>query len=779
MERAQVSGRSHPSVVWSWPDSARSLLPFLLVLLAAVYAITRLTPPAAVPATAPPAEFSSGRAMQKLLPIVKQAHPMGSSSNIEVRDYLLGELSALGLSPEVQRGLGINHRRRNPVPVGSVENIVVRLPGTANSRALLLVAHYDSVPTSTGASDDGASVAALLETLRALKVSAPLKNDVITLFTDGEEPGLLGSLAFAEQHPWAKEVGLALNFEALGTSGPTVMFETSARNGWLVGEFARAAPHPVANSLTYEMYKFLPFDTDMTAFKERGLAGLNFAYLNGAVHHHLETDDRARLDERSLQHQGASALALTRHFGNLDLNNRPEGNAVYFDLLGLTLFHYPAGLALPLAILVLLTFAGVVWLGLRRGRLTVGRMGLGALAALACLVLIPLLVTLAWMLIRSSYPQYRAFPQGGTYNGGFYMISFAAVAVAVASLVYVAFGRKVSLDNLLVGGLVWWLVLTLLTSLYLPGASYLFTWPLLFILIGLGINFTAPERFRESGKGPAVRLLFALPGVLILVPLIYLVFTATGVAAAGPIIVLLTLLLLLLIPQMEFVYARKGWVPAVGALLLGLSFLAVGHATADFDAEHPKPNHLFYALSADSGKATWGSMDRRPDEWTSRYLTAAPEQGGLFDYIPSSYEGYLKKEAPAAALAGPEVEVLEDVAGEGLRTLRLRLISPRRAPVVSVFVYAAGEITEAAVNGTRIDRIFGDRFSLSYYSLPAEGAELSLKIKSPEPVRVRTTDISYGLPDLPETPLSARPPGLTASPLTFSDQTLVTKTFKF
>jgi hypothetical protein len=120
-------------------------------------------------------------------------------------------------------------------------------------------------------------VAVLLETLRALRSSPPLRNDLIFLFTDGEEPGLLGAKAFVDAHPAA--AALVLNFEARGTSGPAFMFETSEGNGWIVRQFAEAAPYPQANSLSYKAYRNMPNDTDLTIFKKAGIAGLNFAFI--------------------------------------------------------------------------------------------------------------------------------------------------------------------------------------------------------------------------------------------------------------------------------------------------------------------------------------------------------------------------------------------------------------------------------------------------------------------------------------------------------------------
>jgi Zn-dependent M28 family amino/carboxypeptidase len=65
-----------------------------------------------------------------------------------------------------------------------------RLNGTNSTGAVLLVAHHDSVATGLGALDGGSGVVTLIETLRALRSSAPLRNDVV--FTDGEEDGGLG-----------------------------------------------------------------------------------------------------------------------------------------------------------------------------------------------------------------------------------------------------------------------------------------------------------------------------------------------------------------------------------------------------------------------------------------------------------------------------------------------------------------------------------------------------------------------------------------------------------
>jgi hypothetical protein len=284
--------------------------------------------------------------------ISRAPHPTGSEEHTRVRDYVREELGKLGLSPELETGMGAYSRRGRQFS-GYVENIVARMPGTANTRPVMLAAHYDSTPRGPGAADDAHGVAALLGTMRALNSGPRLRNDVIVLITDGEERGLLGADVFMRQHPWRKEPGVVLNFEARGTGGPSQMFETSAGNEWMVRELEAAVPQAQASSFAYEIYRRMPNDTDLTLFKRGGLAGMNFAFIEHPEFYHTIQDDPAHLDQRSLQEDGRYALALARRFGAMDLNGRQSGDAVYFPTPVTSLIVYPGGWALPIALLTL------------------------------------------------------------------------------------------------------------------------------------------------------------------------------------------------------------------------------------------------------------------------------------------------------------------------------------------------------------------------------------------------------------------------------------------
>src|ERR1043165_2315616 len=457
--------------------------------------VTPLSPPAPVPANAAPAEFSSARAMKHLISISQSPHPTGSPAQTEVRQYILAQLTALGIQPEVQEA-------------SSISNIVARLKGTQNGKAVLVDGHYDTVPEAPGASDDGAAVAMMLETIRALKSRAPLNNDVIFLFSDGEEIGKLGAQAFVYQHPWAKDIGVVLNFEARGVRGPSIMFETSGQNGRLVREFAKAAPRPVATSFAYDVYRFLPNDTDLTVFKDAGFAGLNFAFIDGSQYYHTANDNLAHLDERSLQHHGSYALALTEHFGNLDLANVRAGDAIYFNLFRSTLIVYPLSLAIPLMVLAVVFFLTYLVLGVSRQRFDMKGIASGFRALLLSIAVSCLLVTLIrWV---------GDILLGTASHDRLLLILSVIGIVVVTAIVYLRSAKTASGVEAVIGGLCGWLIMTVLTGLFFRGSSYLFVWPLLFNTLALGLVFRQPAPVGRLPLRLAVITICAIPTVLLM-----------------------------------------------------------------------------------------------------------------------------------------------------------------------------------------------------------------------------------------------------------------------
>jgi hypothetical protein len=753
MNSSKTAFARHP--VESW-------LALLLVLSFVLLSIQRQRPPDATSIALAPTQFSSGRALEYLKALTTKPHPIGSPEEGAVRDYIFQELSRLGLDPAVQRTTAVNEEWGDAIVAGKVQNIVARLKGTDNSKAVMLVAHYDSVPNGFGASDDGTAVAALLEVARALKAGTSLKNDVIFLFTDGEECGLLGAKAFVNEHPWAKDVGIVANFEARGNSGPVYMFETSPENGWLIKQFSESAPRPFASSLMYDIYRMLSNKTDFTSFRAAGLQGFNFAFIGGQTHYHTRLDSYEEVDERSLQHHGANALALVHHFGELNLNQTRGADAVYFDLLGETLVHYSKGWVVPLMLFAYILLFVVLLLGLRRKQISVSGMAFGFLTFLLNLICSVAIVSLIWMLVRGFDRESIWMPESGPYEGDIYVIGFVLLTLAITSAVYLLLSRKISLPNLMAGALLWWVIAATLSGLLLQGGSYLFVWPLLFTLVGWGVVFVTDSPAANSTKRqPLLLSLCALPGVIFFTELAHALTLGFGVNVAVLIVILEIFLLGLLLPHLDFLSAKfKWWLPGTLALI-GVALLAAACAADKFDRRHPKPNSIFYALNADENKAAWISLDEQTDKWTSQFIPPGTGKSAVAAYVPRSSGDFLNAQAPVAQLASPLVELLGDETSNGVRKLRLHLASPRQAQVFGLYLDKNASVLAATVEGkpiaVRQNHEQGEGWGLRYYGLEPQGIELTLEVRSSSPLGIAVTDTSYGLPSLPGFTFQPRP----------------------
>lgn len=756
----------------------------LFVIGAAIFvAIYTTTPPRAVGAAAPISEFSSGRALVHVEALARQPRPIGSSAHAEARNYLVTQLSALGLEPQVQQTTVINPQRNNQVNAASVANVIARLKGSGSGKAVLLSAHYDSVATGAGASDDGAGVATLLETARALKTQPPLQHDVIFLFTDGEETGLFGARAFVEQHPWAKDVGVVMNFEARGNGGPSIMFETSSGNQQLIKMFGRTAPYPVASSLTYEIYKLLPNDTDLSVFKEAKFPGLNFAYINGFTHYHTNLDTPAQLDERSLQHHGTSALALTRAFGNGHFASEHTTDAIYFDLLGTYLVRYPSAFAIPLSAFALLLFGVVVFLGYRRGHLAVRGMLVAAGVVLASLIVVPLLLSVVWWLVTATQNARGAIE----YRASFYLLSFVALIITFNAAIYVALRRRISVPHLFIGASFWWVIVAVLSSIFMSGASYLFIWPVLFGLAGMTILFRH-RAWRTDGPTTVIVIIVGvLPIVLLWPPIIHLIFVALRFDALIVIAIFLTMVMAqLILPLRAFVKSGE-WLFPQGAAACAVILLVLAMFTSRFDTAHPRSDQLFYAMNASTGKAVWASSDLRPDKYTSQFLTGDVKREPISEYLPWRRDPFLNSPAPLAGLAAPEVNVLEDSRTENARTIKLRVKSARQSQQLNILLDSDAVVSTAAVNGQQVRAPLSTsngadkrQWRLNYYGVSPDGIELSLTLNTTGPIKLFVVDQSYGLPEIAGTTYKPRPADLMPSAWQyFSDQTLVNKVFTF
>lgn len=742
---------------------------WLFVVVLSAMSLYELRTPRVVPANAPADQFSAERAFVHVRAISQAPHYIGTEANHRVRDYIVQELNKLGLKPEVQSATAMRHFFGRLI-AGRVENIVVRIPGTANTRAIMLGGHYDTVDHAPGACDDAAAVATMLETLRVLRTGPPLQNDLVLLFNDGEEVGLLGSEAFTNSHPWAKDIAVVFNLEARGGSGQSVMFEATHPSTWLIREFAAGAPFPVGNSFAEAWASLLPDDSDMTVFRKTGMAGLNFAFLDDFENGHTRLDTPERLDLRSLQHHGSYAVGLVRHFGSLDLNPHPQGgDSIYFNIIGSIFVSYPVWLGGCVLLAAIIATLLMLWIGTKRKELTAGKTFLSALCAL---FMAPATAGLCYLLWKILSPVLGPrLPMGTTLGNDLLLVSLVSFGLAIVVAGCAGLVRRLGATNAAAGGLIAACILTAAATLLVPGASYFLLWQLVCSVVVFGLVIAGSSSQRIA----AVCILGAGPALLLAPPLIYnalVLFDPTPLLAIS-VGLMIGIVAATNLPFVTLLGGRRRAAVPIALLAISFATFLVAKRLTVFTPDSPRPDSLAYSYNADLHKAVWLSYDSVPDEWTSKFVGAKPTVSPRPDYLIGFNGPVSWAEAPIMELAPPRLGVISDTSTGSTRTLEMKLESPRNANVLALHLEGEGELVSITADGRTDDSHvpLTRGFDLRFYAPPAGGVILRMVINDAGKIHARLEDRSLGLPPLDILNKFSRPPDTMA--FSGSDLTLV------
>jgi hypothetical protein len=786
----------------------RTIVLAAALLLAALLSWLQLDPPRVRPADAPLEAFSAARAMADVRVIARVPHPIGSPANRAVRDHLVRRLTALGLSPEVQ-ATEAWYSQGGDEPFlagGRVENVIGVLPGrNRQAPALLLMSHYDSVPGSPGAADDAAGVAAMLEIARALKTGPVPARDVVFLFTDGEEPGLLGARGFFAEHPLARRIGFTINLESRGGAGRALMFQTGSQNGQTVALFARSAVRPSADSLSQYIYERMPNDTDFTISLEADIPGLNYAFIGAPFDYHSPTSTPERLDQGSLQDLGAQVLSATREAALAESLPRAAPPVTFGVIAFDWVVAYPplAGwMVLALCALFLLVAAA------RARRLEASASLLDVLqGAGASLYLVLLTAALLRVARRATgvsfdYVEMRALLAHGpafeaaaviiglaaalyaaaalargrsrleaavipltaglacTLFGGFDLVG-AAIGGVGAALGLVVFGRPAALPGAWAGVLSLAFLAACAVQAAAPTAAFVLAWPLTLAAAGAA--------------------LVAMAGVKSFVDtIIVAVVAALGLAWIGPYIHLFFLAM-----DMPEALAAFAWIAALfiwplahpriggGGRLTALSLLVVGLALVGwvrFDEpwgpRYPRPVNVAYMVDVTAQRAWRVAMLGEETPYVRRILTAdggAPQRRPL---PPIWSEPVTFAPARAVPVAAPAATLAEGLEGARLLTL----LPPAGARSLSLELKANVALTDIALDGgpTGLALKPGQALRLRWTGDP-DGLVVSFRPAGPGALELAAWSAADAWPagaaPLPQPPRNVMPYG--ASPTTF------------
>jgi hypothetical protein len=681
-------------------------------------------------------EFDAARAKARLAFILgdQRPHPADSAADDAVRARLIATLRQMGLNPVVRDQMACNDfQKARLVSCARVRNVIAVL-GPPSSKALLLSAHYDSVPVGPGAGDDGVGVATLLEVGSIMK-DRPLKRPVILLFNEGEELGLIGARAFLAD-PLSRNVDSMLNFEARGVTGPVTMFETNQPNGAAIAAFGNSVNRPIASSLSTDIARLIPNDTDVTVYKERGWLTLNFAMVGNETRYHSPGDNLAALDLRTLQHMGDQALSVA---STLSAGvPQTKSDRIFTDVLGRAFIQMPLALGVGIFIALLTLFAAIAWkrgAAVRAPAIVVG----GILFAIG---LSWLAVTIMGALRAGTY--WRAHPE-------FAFVAIYATVLFAELAVLRIFGTKVETQKLRAA---FWLVFLLLgglLALAAPGAIIYFLLPPAVALIGI-----ATARWYR----PAETI-----GALVALLLLYLSWgemlaQLEEIFSPGPLWIVAPVAALMIMPALieahRLVASASRRILLSGTAIVALIVWAVAGIAPAYSRDRQQRFTIEHLTEFPSGESFWSILnDGAPlpaayssvDRWHRGKLPFSERRRWL---------------APAPALPGiepPTIQPIEILRSGAERRIRMRLHS-NGAERIALIAPPEAHLRSAGVGG--FVRPIGSadsagRFTISCTGRSCDGAELTIDLNSARPVVITVVGARNGLPASAAPLLGGRP----------------------
>ena len=695
----------------------------LFALLAAIAGtlLIRMSGPAPLSENAPATSFSATRALHFERDLLGGdiPHPVGTPAHDAIRDRLAARFGALGYDVAIQRSFACSAW----VTCSPVANVVARTPGDTRPNALVLAAHYDSVPAGPGVSDDGVGVATLLETARALR-HEHFRNPIVFLVTDAEEVALLGAEGFVADGGLLRNTAAVINVEARGTSGPSFLFETSRHNAWLANVIAHALPRPATSSLYYDIYELLPNDTDLTVFKRANLAGVGFAHIGRPVHYHTPLDNFANATPSTVQHHGDHVLAMARALAGIDLRQSSSGNAVWFDVLSLFVIWWPQQFSLVVAIIAfVLLLVAAFHLRTRPRSITIGVVGFFLTLLAAFLIG----VGVNWLAgLRAHGAVWVAHP-GPMIAAAWLVGLLAAIVVAQRLAAYAG------VSGLFFGQALCWSAIAIALAIVLPGGSYLAIVP------AMACAICALLRLSE---GVAAIVCASITAILVF-PFGFALYDALGRPILPVIAVLIALAATTFAPFLAAVAAlRRPLVASIAAAIVACVAMALIVPTYETNS----PRHINIEYVDDGVGPRWQTDVLRPEIASAAHFTEVPQKTYEWTVPPS--RAYL---AAASELAIPpaEAQVVRDVRQSG-RHLTLHIRSNRNAPRIAL-IFHAPSFAALRVNGITPPPMTRFRGGLApgWHRVAIRGASeatIEIDLTRDEPIDAVIIDGSYGLP---------------------------------
>ncbi len=442
-------------------------------------------------------------------------------------------------------------------------------------------------------------------------------------------------------------------------------------------------------------------------------------------------------------------LALAQHFGNSPIDDLRSGDSIYFDAPGLGLVRYPASWALPLTGIMALLF-------------------IASAAATKNAAMVPALSCwLLWLGVLWLHPQYHLILHGMPYNGNWYLLFFVATALGLFVMMHSQLKRWIRpLESSLAAMLAWLLLLGFI-SVSLPGVSFIFTWPLMAMLLALVFLLSKSGDKLSANARALILTAAAAPGVVLFAPLIHLLYNALTPDMVYVPMILLALFFGIIAVLLDSLTPRRAFLFA--PILIALALLGVGAMTSDFDPAQPQPDNLFYIQSQKDDQAFWVSTDQQLDSWTKTFFSPDSKKQVANNLFGTTQQMFWLHPAPAMHYQAPVIQVLSDsVTASGASKSRhvvIEIRSPRQAPKIVIRIEGAS-VSKSSVQAHDFSADYHGNWELTVLGMQDAPVRLDLQLAPDTPFTVRVRDVSYGLPP---TDFAPRPANMMSQPFRSSD----------
>lgn len=434
----------------------------------------------------------------------------------------------------------------------TVNNLVVAVPGSdtiakyadpdneqlSYGDAVMFTAHYDSSSVNAGASDNTAAVANMIEMIRkVVDRESVYKNDLLFVFTSGEEEGALGAYAFKYQFTGFNNiysrVKVAFNFDAVGGSGALIMSEATGSGAAIVSAYAAMGGRSYSSSVFSALFADENKITDFEIYDD--IAALNFVTAgNDNTGTAFDTPDN--LDKGVVNAFGNMMNRAVDYFGDRSLGGYADtASAGFFNYLGLTVWYAEFAAYIIAAIIVLLV-AAIVFVAVRKKTINLVKAGLGAAvqaltaaATLVCLFVAYLIISL----ILTGFEVININALASVVYTNIGLLVFSIILALTLSVIFYSVFKKVfavRATDVVRGNALIIALLAVIFCFAAPEVSYIFFIVALLQMVVMLLSAVFKLRFKEKFGFDIERLfLYAIPAILMLPVLCADLYLATKV----------------------------------------------------------------------------------------------------------------------------------------------------------------------------------------------------------------------------------------------------------